>query len=97
MGFSIDDTVKLESFLGTRTPPHHVSQRQDYWKLVGHCGRILRQRKIARMAFEESELQLLVQFGDEVDGYGLHSHNEEKNSFWIVSSDLSLVPLQTSA
>ncbi|WP_024953479.1 hypothetical protein [Sulfurospirillum arcachonense] len=97
MNFLRNDYVKVKSFLGTKTSINEVGVKQNYWKLINHCGKVLRKREIAHLAFSESELQLLVQFGDEVDKYNLSYHNEEKNSFWILHSDLELVSTANSA
>lgn len=97
MNFLLNDCVKVESYYGTTSSPNEVSIKQDYWKLINHIGKVIRKRKITHQALSKNELQLLVQFDDEIDAYSLSSHNEEKNSFWILHSDLELVCVQNSA
>lgn len=91
MNFLLNDCVKVKSFYGTKTSSNEVSQKQDYWKLINNIGKIIRKREITYLAFSDSELQLLVQFTDEVNNYDLSCHNEERNSFWIPDSDLELI------
>ena len=61
--------VKVTTFQGTKTPPYEVGLRLNYWKLIGHTGKVIRKREIAPLAFSKIQSQMLVQFGDEVDGY----------------------------
>ncbi|DAB31529.1 MAG TPA: hypothetical protein CFH79_08705 [Sulfurospirillum sp. UBA11407] len=93
----VDHYVRVMTFCGTKTPFEEVGLRQNYWKLINHIGKVIRKREIAHLALSKSQLQLLVQFGDEVDKYNLSSYNEEKNSFWIPYQDLELVRAKESA
>lgn len=97
MNFLLNDCVKVESFYGTKASANEVSLKQNYWKLINHTGKVIRKREIAHLALSQIELQLLVQFDDEVEKYDLSCHNEEKNSFWILHSDLELVSTENSA
>ncbi len=89
--------VKVTTFQGTKTPPYEVGLRLNYWKLIGHAGKVIRKREIAPLAFSKIQSQMLVQFGDEVDGYFLSCCSEEKNAFWIPHTDLEPVSAQSSA
>lgn len=88
MNFLLNRCVKVESFYGTKTSPNEVGEKHNYWKLINHIGKVIRKREISHLAFSKSETQLLVQFTDEIDEYYLSCHNEEKNSFWILHSDI---------
>ncbi len=96
MNFLLNDCVKMESFFGTKVCSE-VGIKQNYWKLISHTGKVIRKREITHLASNGSELQLLVKFGDEVDKYNLSCHNEEKNAFWILDSDLELISTKSSA
>ncbi|MBE0496874.1 MAG: hypothetical protein IBX45_10710 [Campylobacterales bacterium] len=97
MHYLLNHSVRVATFYGTKIPSHEVGLKRNYWKLINHVGKVIRKREIAHLAFAKSELQLLVQFGSEVDKYFLSCHNEEKNSFWIPYSDVELVSAEDSA
>lgn len=93
----INHYVKVVSFQGTKSPSIDVGLRQNYWRLINHVGKVIRKREISHLAFSNSQLQLLVKFGDDIDKYFLSCYNEERNSFWIPYSDIEVVSAQESA
>lgn len=96
MNFLLNKQVKVESYYGAQTSSNEVGIKQNYWKLIGYIGKVIRKREIAHLTFNDIQLQLLVQFGDEVNDCNLSSPNEEKNSFWILYSDLEVLSTTNS-
>ena len=77
--------VRLRSFDGARTAPADVSAHEDYWRLIGTTGVVLRTER--RLGAERA----LVQFDASVRKLGLECHNEAPNALWIKVTDLEEV------
>ena len=77
--------VRLRSFDGTRTAPADVSVHEDYWRLIGTTGVVLRTER--RFGAERA----LIEFDASVGELGLECHNENPNALWIRVTDLEVV------
>jgi len=74
--------VVLKSFNGSLVKPHHVKPEENYWLLIGS--------KAVVEASNNSD-RVLVIFERDLPALGLTSHNDVKNSLWILISDLKFV------
>jgi len=63
---------------------------ENYWKLIGKSGRIIKIRSSPHPAFPDKGNQVLIQFDDDLNKLGLDSHNEEKNALWFFIDDIKL-------
>jgi len=80
MKTEIGKKVKLNTFNGTSKPDDNCPPHENYWKLIGHTGNIVRKSDVKSRA--------LVQFNQNVKSLGLECHNDIENSLWILESDL---------
>ncbi len=81
------DKVKLITFHNMIEPPKDIDERENYWRLIGSIGKIISNKKKIHPAFLEMGERVLVEF-DNLEKYGLYSHNERPNSLWIFISDI---------
>ncbi len=75
--------VKLLTFNGTTEAPSDCEQSENYWALIGQVGTVIQP--------ENQNSRVLVQFNNPISDFGLHCHNEVKNTLFILSSDLGQV------
>ena len=71
-----DTSIKLKSFLGTLNPKDKVSERENYWKLIGEKGKVIN-------TVENDNGRVLVLFDKNLDEFKVENHNPIKNSLWI--------------
>jgi hypothetical protein len=87
MNLRVNDRVRLQSFWGTKVPPAHVEEAENYWKLVGEKGVVI-QLEDPNDPHDKHGVQVLVQFDRSLEEHGLSCHNVTPNSFWIFVQDL---------
>jgi hypothetical protein len=75
--------VKLVSFNGSVQSPMDCKSQENYWALIGHTGTVL--------AFNTQLGRYLVRFDRPPQEFGLHCHNSEPNSLYILGDDLVLI------
>lgn len=80
MKMKIGNKVKLNTFNGTTKPDEKCAPNENYWKLIGSFGKIVKG--------QNAKSRFLVQFEKDVLSLGLECHNDIKNSLWILESDL---------
>jgi len=81
--------VKLNSWNGTQTSPSQCNPREDYWRLIGMEGIVLRDPfTCCKYTGFNNERSVLVRFDISVESLGLGCHNDADNSLWIPVSDL---------
>jgi len=80
MKMKIGNKVKLNTFNGTTKPDEECSHNENYWKLIGSLGKILKG--------PNDKSRFLVQFEKDVISLVLECHNDINNSLWILESDL---------
>ncbi len=91
----IGQKVKLVSFNGMTHPDGKIDSSENYCKLVGETGTVQRdpQENSVYASFSK-EPRVLVEFDkDIVSTFGLISHNNIKNSLWILVSDLEIIEM----
>lgn len=92
MNFKVDDTVKLKTFNGCMAPIHQTYENENYWKLIGHEGIIIKDPcEDTLFASFTKEKRLCVKFKVDLSSLGLINHNNVSNSLWILKTDLELV------
>ena len=86
----IGKKVKLRTFNGTLIPDDDCPAHENYWKLIGYIGSIVKDpnEKTLYASFS-AKPRLLVQFEEDVSSLGLECHNNIKNSLWILETDLT--------
>jgi hypothetical protein len=80
MTYKIGNEVKLNSFNGTLKPDDNCQPHENYWRLIGYRGKIVKE--------PNSKSRVLVQFTNDISSLGLECHNDSENSLWILESDL---------
>ncbi len=75
--------VRLISFLGETESPPGIPAFDDYWKLIGLEGEVLRG--------EPGEKLVLVRFSADLTAMGLAHHNNIPDSLFISKSDLEVI------
>lgn len=93
----VNDRVRLVSVNGKTKPPKTVDSKENYWLLIGQFGTVQQDPEEENLFASFSEKpRVLVQFDEDViakyvNEYGMHVHNNVKNSLWILVSDLEIV------
>lgn len=83
--------VRLCSFNGTSAAPAKVEESENYWRLVGSRGRIVRSPTEEHLYASFSMVRkYLIQFETNLRDIGLVSHNEVVNALWINQSDFKV-------
>lgn len=72
--------VKLNTFNGSSHSSTNCKPQENYWALIGYTGTIL--------DFDVQLNRYLVQFDRSPQEFGLHCHNSEPQSIYILGSDL---------
>jgi hypothetical protein len=73
--------IRLKSFLGTLKPTGEISEKENYWKLIGEKGEII----------DDTENEkVLILFDKNLDELNLENHNPIRNSLWIRKADLEI-------
>ena len=80
MKMKIGNKIKLNTFNGTTKPDEECLPNENYWKLIGCLGKIVKG--------PNAKSRFLVQFEKDVLSLGLECHNDINNSLWILESDL---------
>ena len=84
--------VKIKSFDGATTRPQAGDPQEDYSKLIGLTGVVIRDpREVSLYASFSSQPRLLILFDVDVKGLGLACHNKVQNSLWILETDLEIL------
>jgi hypothetical protein len=85
----IGNRVKIISFNGTLKADDYCLPNENFWKLIGSIGQIVKDpdEKDQYASFSDKP-RLLVQFEKDVRSLGLECHNKIDNSLWILESDL---------
>ena len=84
--------VKMVSFNGTSTVERDCDESENYWKLIGATGTVIKEpsEKNIFASFSE-EPRVLVQFDIKVEKLGLNCHNNIPNSLWLLVDDLKAI------
>ena len=90
MKYNINDKVKINSFFGSMKPDEEIDDRENYWKLIGESGKIIKIKSSPHPAFPDKGNQVLIQFDKNLNELGLEAHNEEKNTLWFFKSDVRI-------
>ena len=88
MKYKVNDVVKLKSFFGMTEAEEDVNESENYWKLIGTCGKIVEARTKPHPAYLDRGVQYLVQFSDIIEKYNLTIHNPLPYSLLLFESDL---------
>lgn len=80
--------VILRRFNGTLLPPDKCRPGENYWALIGETGTVVET--------VNARDRVLVKFNTSVSGRGLHCHNPEPNSLYILQTDLEPLTLAPS-
>ncbi|MGE9292038.1 MAG: hypothetical protein ACQKBW_00360 [Puniceicoccales bacterium] len=83
----VGTSIRLQSFNGTQEPPPEVAPSENYWRLIGTSGTVVEGSQREKTYFAKTE-RVCVQFQEDINALGLHSHNDIENSLWILKSDL---------
>lgn len=75
--------VRLKTFNGDKKSPINCDPSEDYWKLIGETGIVIEP--------ENDSLRVLLKFDSSVSELGLHCHNKEPNSLFILTTDLEII------
>jgi hypothetical protein len=81
------DFVRLVSFNGAKLAPKDVEAYENYWRLIGEVGSVLK----ADRPYGVDDDRVLVRFNACLNDWGLENHNEIPNALWIRLSDLQIV------
>ena len=87
------DKVKIITYNGTTCWEEAEDYAENYWKLIGRTG-IIQQDPHEKTIYAHfsHEPRVLVKFNEDLmASYGLHAHNNIKNSLWILVSDLEII------
>jgi len=95
MNFFPNDSVVLETFLGTKTTAASTRDSENYWKLVGQRGLVVKVESQSGLPRHERGERALVKFDVDVASLGLRCHNEIPNTLWMFISDLRRVSCAT--
>lgn len=79
----IGTRVELATFNGAGVAPPDRLASENYWLLLGQRGRVI--------GVSEQSNRVLVRFDCAVERFGLHCHNPEPDSLYILASDLRSV------
>lgn len=88
MKHKVNDRIKIKSFFGTKNSDSKVDDSENYWKLIGESGKIIKIKSSPHPAFLDKGIQVLIQFDEDLNKLGLEAHNEEKNSLWFFQNDI---------
>ncbi len=89
MKYNINDKIIMKSFLDSTKPDADIEDSENYWKLIGEYGKIIKVRNSPHPAFPDKGNQVLVQFDKNLNELGLKVHNKEKNALWVFQSDIT--------
>ena len=90
MRYKVGDKVILKSFHNITETPKDTNDEENYWKLIGLTGKVVKGEK-SHPAFKDMGPRVLVEFDGDISTYGLHCHNDLPNTLWIFVSDLSII------
>ena len=76
---------ELTSFNGTIHPDSDCEEKENYWKLIGQTGTLI---KFAEEIDFGDRNRVLIQFDNDIRQQGLECHNPEPNAIWILKTDL---------
>jgi hypothetical protein len=86
------DKVKLISFNGTLKVSKKINDSENYWKLIGEIGIIIKDPQQSTLYANFSKKpRVMVRFNKDLTKLGLISHNNVTNTLWILVSDLEKV------
>ena len=92
----IGDRVILMTFNNLSQCPPKVIESENYWKLIGKKGKIVKDpREQGKYASFSKKKRLLVHFEDNLKIMNLDAHNNIENSLWILESDLKIIRLKS--
>lgn len=80
---SINTKVFLRTFNGTSSPPEDCAPGEDYWRLIGESGTVVKATNARN--------RVLVQFDNSIIERGLICHNPVPNSLYILATDLEVL------
>lgn len=84
--------VRLFKFNGTTSSEDECDPGENYWKLIGLEGKVVRDPNEASLYSRHAlEPRVLVVFDTDIKSMGLHCHNSIENSLWILVSDLEVL------
>jgi acetylornithine/N-succinyldiaminopimelate aminotransferase len=87
-----NEKVKLKTFNRKLHSDGFVEDSEDYWKLIGDIGVVQQDpQEVTIYASFSKEPRVLVKFKKSLESLGLISHNNIKNSLWIMVDDLEIV------
>lgn len=79
----LGDKVKLISFNGLKNGLQEIEEQENYWKLIGHTGTMMKYPKEKYFIG-----RVLIEFDIDVKSLNLECHNEVDNALWILEKDL---------
>ncbi len=85
------DVIKLITFNKTKEPDQDCDDKENYWKLIGWEGKIVKSPDGYFKKNSFNDERVLVRFDEDIKERNLHCHNEVENSLWILESDLELI------
>ncbi|MEM1298542.1 MAG: hypothetical protein AAGH68_04615 [Pseudomonadota bacterium] len=90
-GFKVGDRVRLAAFHGTMPPNRAVRDNENYWRLIGTLGTVVRADLGMHPFSKDRGEQVLVQYDVDPLTLGLECHNELPRSLRSFVSDLELL------
>ncbi len=90
MNIEIGTQVRLKTFHRSEKPPEDVRKEENYWKLIGVNGVVMK-KGTTHPAFLDMGVRVLVQFAEDIVKYGVACHNEQPNALWLFVADLDVV------
>lgn len=75
--------VRLKTFHGTLISPDNVSEKENYWILIGEKGMVIDYTTY-------NPEKVLVLFDKNLDDFNVENHNPIKNTLYIDQKDLEL-------
>jgi len=100
LNYLVGKRVRLNTINGEISSPDKVRAYYDYWKLIGQEGVVVKTALMGELGISQNGKRVLVKLDINVEGLGLHCHNEVENALWFSIEDLSIVPecsIQTTA
>ena len=88
MKYHVNDKVKIKSFFGSTKEDNEINDSENYWKLIGKSGIVIKVKSSPHPAFPDKENQVLIQIEENLNELGLESHNKEKNALWFFIDDI---------
>lgn len=83
--------VVMRTFRGLTGPAEDVRPDEDFWRLVGAAGTVVRLGASSVTLAAGLRPHVLVRFDADVRALGLACHNSVPNALWLCVDDLAAV------